>query len=532
MANEIEGRLEELSANCGETSWNTEAYRRLYNKKSNKGIEVYEIKPWEVSVGDVLKLRGKEVLKELEEESLIPAHWMEELHTYFEENLNTLVVTEDIYDNIVYNRSVIHSHLFNEEEDLYWYFSLPMLMFAEPKVVKETEEEKKEEDPIYSVKAPLKDPKIIQEMIKKVDKKRLKNLLSISASYGENLRHIVSNEVVDEYLYLWANAKYEFYLLFNKELSISKDVDLEVTEEEMRALKRDLANDFPKYGTYVENMPTQYFISNEVNRLYDSCFSYAQQFFTGKGMKLSKFYSQFLQDTKFDIELSKVLQNKKVLGSVFLSIDPYDYLTSSINQHGWKSCHRITEGEYATGSLSYMLDETTIVSFRAKKDKEFSYNFWGIKFKGNSKLHRQLVYFDKKTCSIIFGRQYPNDNEQLSKEVRGLLEERVSEYLGVNNTWKVFKNKHDGSFTDISRLHYSDVKNDFDFKFVRLSDSRKDVAEWEVGCDVPCLCGCGEKVERPGERALCKSCMDKIGGTSSSDFDDDDDDDYEEDYED
>lgn len=508
MLNEIEGRVEELSTCVGQESWSTETYKRLYNKESQNGIQVYEVKPWDISVGDVLKLRDKEALRELEEEELIPAHWFEELHTYFEENIHTITVTEEMYSDICLNRSVVYSHLFDEEEDLYWYFSLPMLTFAQPKKKEEKEEEKKEEPPIYSIEASLKDPKIIEEMIKKVDKKRLKNLLSISASLGEEARLFVSNEVVEEYLQRWAYAKYEFYLLFNRELSISKDIDLEVTIEEMKVLKRDLANEFPKYGTYVYNMPTQYFITNEMNDLYDSCFRFAQQFYSGKGMKLSKFFSQFLQDPQFDIELSKVMQNKRVLGTVFLSIDPYDYLTSSLNQHGWKSCHRITSGEYGTGSLSYMLDETTIVSYRAKKDKEFNYNYWGIKFKGNSKLHRQLVYFDKKSCSIIFGRQYPNDNEQLSKEIRFLLEERVSEYLGVENQWKVFKDKYDGTFTDVCKLHYSDVKNDFGFKFARLSNSRKDVADWQVGSELPCLCGCGNFVDRANERALCNSCLD------------------------
>lgn len=520
MLNEIEGKLEELSGNIGQESWGTSTYQRLYNKVSKDGVQVYEIKPWDISVGDTLKLRDKNVLEQLEKEDLVPAHWMEELHNFFEEKIGTIEVTQMMYDNICCNRSVIHSHPMGTD-DLTWYFSLPMFTFAKPKL-KNEEGEKKEEAPIYSIKAPLKDPKIIQEMIKKVDKKRLKNLLSISASYKEDLRYFVTNEVVDQYLDLWANAKYEYYLLFGKQLSISKDVDLEVTEAEMEVLKRDLSNDFPKYGVYIENMPTNYFITNEMNSLYDSYFSYAKQFFSGRGMKLSKFYSQFLQDPTFDIELSKVLQNKRVLGTVYLSIDPYDYLTSSINKHGWKSCHRITDGEYGTGSVSYMLDETTIVSYRAKKDADFDYNYWGIKFKGNSKLHRQLVYFDKNSCSIIFGRQYPNNNEQLSKEIRVLLEGRVSEYLGVEDKWKVFKNRYDGEFEDVSKLHYSDVRNDFEFRFARLSTSRKNVARWEVGKDVPCLCGCGETVYRSSERAICSDCVDTIGDTDDY-YDDDED---------
>ena len=523
MAKEIEGKLEDLKQGLfGEESWQTEFYQNLYNKTVN-GIEVYEVKPWDVEVGDVLKLRSREVLEALEEAEEIPAHWFEELHTFIEEKVHTITVDEDVYNEIFRNETVIKSVLCNEEDELYWHLSLPMLTYASEKVFKHKDEEEEVKPPIHSIRETRKDPQIIEEMIKKVDKKRLKTLLNISASLGEDMRYIVDNSMVDKYLDLWANAKYEFYLLFGRNLTMEQKIEFEITEKEMKMLKEDLCREFPKYGIYVSNMPSKYFITNEISSPYlNSEFNYGLSFFSGAGMKLSKFYSQFLQDPSFDIAVSKVMQNKKVEGTVFLSIDPYDYLTSSINQHGWKSCHRITNGEWGTGSVSYLLDDATIVSYRAKKEAVYDYNFWGFKFKGNSKLHRQLVYFDKDSCNIIFGRQYPNDNVEISKAIRYLLEDSVANYLGVENEWKVFNNKYDGEFTDVCELHYSDVHNDFDYKFAKLKDSRDGVADWKVGCEVPCLCGCGNVVDERGERAMCSDCKSEHGDDDDYDYDDED----------
>lgn len=519
MAKEIEGALEELEKGLfGEESWKTESYKKLYEKEVD-GIPVYDVKPWDVVVGDVLKLRSKEVLEQLEEKEEIPAHWFEELHTYIEEKVGTITVTEEIYKEIYRNERIIYSILFDEEEQLYWHISLPMLTYANEKVFNKEEKQKEELPPIYSIREKVKDPKIIAEMIKKVDKKRLKQLLNISASLGEEHRVIVDNKMVDKYLQIWANAKYEFYLLFGRQLELSQDIEFEITEDEIENLKKDVCKMFPKYAIYVSRMPSTYFVNNEITSNYiPSDFSeYAQPFFSGVGMKLSKFYSQFLQDPSFDIEISKIMQNKKVTGTVFLSIDPYDYLTSSINKHDWKSCHRITNGEWATGSLSYLLDDSTIVSYRAKRNLDYDYNYWGFKFKGNSKMHRQLVYFDKNSCNIIFGRQYPDVNKDVSTAIRYLLEDKVATFLGVENEWKVYNSKYDGEFTDICDMHYSDVHNEFSFKFARLKSSREGVADWKVGSNIPCLCGCGEYVDERGERAICSNCNEA--------------DEYDEDYE-
>lgn len=521
MSRELEGTNEELQSNLtGKESWETAHYQEYYNKVVN-GIESFKVKPWDIRVGEVLKLRSREELQALEEENAIFGHWVEELHDYIEANCPSITVDEEMYQCILNNEGVIKTILVEGTEDCYWFVSLQMLEYEVE--AKDKGEDKEEElPPVYSIRSKEKDPAIIEEMKKKVDKKRLKNLLSISASYGEDARYIVKKEMVEEYLDLWANAKYDFYLLFGRELTMSKEIEFEMTNKEMDILKKELMAQYPQYALYVEDIPSHWFIDNEMGSSFPSYCRYGKQFFSGRGMKLSKFFTNFLKDKEFDISLSKIMQDKKVTGTIFLSIDPYDFLTSSINQHDWKSCHRITDGEWGTGSVSYMLDDTTIISYRAKADAVYKYNFWGIKFEGNSKSFRELIYFDKDSCSIIFGRQYPNGNGEIGKIIREMLEDKVSSYLDVNNLWKVFSSKYDGEFEDIVDLHYSDVHNSFPFKFARLSNSRAGIAHWRVGSELPCLCGCGRKVDERGERAICSYCASDLDGV---------DDDYE-DYED
>ena len=526
MAHEIECNVEELKKGIhGEESWKTQYFQDFYTKQL-EGVEVYAVKPWDIQIGDKLVLRDRKELELLEKHEAIPAHWFVELHDYIEMKVKEIVVDEEIYGAIYRNESVILSLLFDTAEELYWHISLPMLQKVGGN--SDTKKEVKEEKPTYSI-IKEKNSTIIEEMIKKVDKKRLKVLLSVSASLGEGMRHVVSNDVVDQYLKLWAEAKYEFYLLMGRQLTMSQDIEVEVTTDEIKLQKKELMTKFPKYAIYIDDMPWNYFKTNEMTGDYlPSCCSYGSKFYTGKGMKLSKFFSQFLQDNEFDIEFSKILQDKKISSTIHISIDPYDYLTSSINQHGWKSCHRISDGEWGTGSLSYMLDQTTLVAFRAKTDTIFDYNIWGYKFKGNSKQFRQLIYFDKASCSILFGRQYPNGNKEVAKHIRYFLEDTVATYLDVANEWKVYNESYDGQYKDAVRMHYSDIENGFSFKFARLSNSKEGVANWLVGSKLPCLCGCGNMVEERGERAVCSTCIENLG--DADDYYPSDDDNSDEDW--
>lgn len=529
IVKEVEGKKSELKNTgelVGKASWKTEKYQQMYNEKVGE-TEVYSAKPWFVKEGDVLHLRPLEDILVLQgkadsegyyPDSKIPAGCDEEVYNYFLEFCKELTVDKDMLECIENNDPFIKEYEYTAEngEKGYFFLSLPLFMFGEDKVYEEEVEE--ETYKVYSIKQEDKKEEIINEMISKVDFKRVKNLLSICAS-TDSKRRIVSSDVTRQYLRMWAEAKYEFYLLFGRNLYVTKEIELAMSSKEMETLKAELINKYPQYGLYIGEVGTEEMLENKMKYLGDYAERYGKQFYK-KGMKLSKFFSDFLKDEGFNIALSQAMQSKSITGDIFISIDPYDYLTSSLNKHNWDSCHRITDGCYGMGSLSYMVDKSTLVAYRCNAKQSYKYNYFGIKFEGNSKLHRQLIYFDKNTCSAIFSRQYPNPSQELSKEIRTLLEEIVSGYFGLNeedSVWINHKDCYSGDFNDTVSYHYSDMKNfsslvdryDFHYNFIYLQGIDNSVCSWEIGDKLPCLMGCGGFIRNKGTSiGLCSECDD------------------------
>jgi len=344
-----------------------------------------------------------------------------------------------------------------------------------------------------------KDKNIIKKMISLVDIKRFSKLLAIAGS-SEDSKKMPKKEIVMDYLNRWANAKYEYFLLFGEKLHIEKNIEFDLDTMEMRSMIESLCYQFPKYALLLEKINTREFIDNSLS--YDYGLSkYAPKHYHS-GIKVSKFLSLLLEDEKFDLELSKVLQNRKVKGKMVISIDPYDYLTMSINSHNWRSCHNIADGEYPTGCFSYMCDEATLIAYR-DNNKSYNYDYFGFKFKGNSKSWRQCIYFDKDSCAMIFGRQYPNDSNDITKNVRELIEDVVSKYLYNENKWVIKSNEIDGIYEDESNFHYSDVENDYDYKFARFKNLEDpSQIKFEVGSNVKCV-HCGSFLDDSTEIVSC-----------------------------
>lgn len=310
------------------------------------------------------------------------------------------------------------------------YFPLSMFIIDDEGVVN-FEKEDKEKDVFYSIVQNKKSKEIMEEMISKVDKKAFKAMLNIGGSY--NRRCVVSDKVVDLYLQRWAKNKYEYYLMFDRNLCIKKDVEYYEARANIYNKVNDLKNKYNAYSIILNLFSEDDFYENicpESELLEDFCKDYKS------GMKLSKFLSKYIKNPQFDIDLSKVLQDKKTKSSLFISIDPCDFMTVSINKHNWKSCHNILDGMYGTAPFSLMLDESSLVAFASKGDM-LEYELKENRFNWNSKQARLMINIDKQTGAMSFNKPYPNMNEKMQEEIRNMMEEAMSRYLKIENEWKI-----------------------------------------------------------------------------------------------
>jgi hypothetical protein len=338
-----------------------------------------------------------------------------------------------------------------------------------------------------------------REMISMVDMKQFRSVMAVAATYDDKV--FPKTEIIKLYLEKWAEAKVDFFLLFGRKLSINKEIDMDIDSVDMGAMIDELTKKYKKYATVIHRFNSEEYIKNAARGYDEVLMKYAPKY--ERGMKVSKIISAYLEDPEFDIELSKVLQYRTIKGSIKISIEPYDYLTASYNRHGWRSCHSIAGGEYSTGNLDYMIDESTLVAFK-ENNKLYDYDESGFKWKGNSKSWRQFVFVDKDSCSMIFGKHYPSKSKDTETVVRNLIEETISNYLEIENSYYISSYMPDNAFKSNGTLAYVDLKYSNNFSYVRhkkLKDRDSHVIKICVG-EVPCL-HCGDPVRTSNETSTC-----------------------------
>lgn len=228
-----------------------------------------------------------------------------------------------------------------------------------------------------------------------------------------------------------------------------------------------------------------------------------------------------------ELEFSKLFESKHVKGNIAISIDPVDYLLMSVNKSGWDSCYKLTDyscdsrcfGAYASGTLSYLCDPSTMISYR-HSDHKYEYKIGSSKFEEYSKNWRQVIYIDTVTWGFACSRQYPFEDSTLAKNVRELLEETLSNYLDVSNTWK-FKEIYDSSKLRKliiqnqpslgNRLAYNDIFNNSHGFFVSNPAISK-IKDMKLYVDSDPVCPiCGElHLDKPN-RPVCSVCRIKEG---------------------
>ena len=110
-----------------------------------------------------------------------------------------------------------------------------------------------------------------------------------------------------------------------------------------------------------------------------------------------------------------------------ISLNPLDYLTMSFGV-SWESCHNIRAGGWKGGCLSYMLDNTSIITFVVN----------GIEGPIHKipKVYRQMFHYDEDM--FVQSRLYPQGNDgavNLYDKFRGFVTEEFSNMLNVSDEW-------------------------------------------------------------------------------------------------
>lgn len=145
----------------------------------------------------------------------------------------------------------------------------------------------------------------------------------------------------------------------------------------------------------------------------------------------------------------------------YISLNPLDYLTMSFGK-SWASCHTIDKrnergmansysGMYCGGTLSYMLDGTSIITYIHDHETEDH---------EKGKLYRNMFHFGGGT--LVQGRIYPQGNDgatDLYRTFRRFMQIELTQMLGLNaDDWL----KKDGCCSDNIRsygVHYRDYDN-------------------------------------------------------------------------
>lgn len=291
-----------------------------------------------------------------------------------------------------------------------------------------------------------------KEMLKKVDIKKCKKVYAMSMMMkGSSLKGF--EKILDE----WAEAKLPLYVLFGENLKISKEITIskeECTEdavfgETIQNIRREMREKIKeKVSDYLADFLDGIIMWSSFARDYPlfstKCISSSllketlREQHGNRQIKFTKFIHETFNSEKLDTVISEIMQENstEVKGHMYLSIDPFDYLTMSLNTSGWSSCHSmhnislsytgVEVGCYSAGIFSYMCDNVSLVGYRTN-GQETDYKFNGSSFKAESKNWREMIFIHPTYNWFIASRQYPFNSETLSTELRKIVEDLIED---------------------------------------------------------------------------------------------------------
>lgn len=197
-----------------------------------------------------------------------------------------------------------------------------------------------------------------------------------------------------------------------------------------------------------------------------------------------------------------------------ISVHPVDYFTMSFG-NSWSSCHTIDKknircmdnsyhGMYSGGTMSYMLDETSVVFYTV--DGKYD----GNELELEPKINRNMFHIGED--KIVQGRVYPQKNDSknsIYEQFRNIMQKVIADCMGKPNMWKL--KRRTCACADVIEskgVHYRDYENfeDCNVSYLKLDDDIYNENTITVGHEQICPC-CG-KVHTREACIECDDCYD------------------------
>lgn len=383
-------------------------------------------------------------------------------------------------------------------------------------------------------------------MIMKLPENELVMIDNYRSAYGEGGYYAHAAKLpVENALAEWDVSKQNLYHLLGNQFIIKKEVTFSESEEILRdklesneaigAFRRNF-NECVAHGGHPELIGHRYDLMNLVswqslvtNKYNDITFEIKiptekNPYKIVSGCKSVKALGHLAKAYNiegyegFRLAHSMVFNQKKLKGSLCLSIHPLDFMTMSDNNSDWTSCMSwINEGEYHLGTIEMMNSPCVVIAYlESSVPMKLENSSW------SNKKWRSLYVVDEHIITEI--KNYPYQSDALSSEVLEWLRELVKTNWG----WTQFDKpitlhngkqakKDDFKMTFRFKTYY--MYNDFGCKDYHLCLIGKDDDKQHIirYSGLPTCIWCGGEIttncDRPTDCVLCENCCDDIGGT-------------------
>lgn len=260
----------------------------------------------------------------------------------------------------------------------------------------------------------------------------------------------------------------------------------------------DISKDFYNYQECIYNtlISTEQILTDEEVVNLNKCIP---QLKVNRGMKRSRvvnkiaIISEISKNSEYNSRFAQyadAINPLKITRHTVISVNPIDYLTMSFG-NSWASCHTIDkenrrgmpqsyEGCYSSGTISYMLDQPSIVYYT------IDHHYDGNYFELEPKINRCMFHYHDG--ALVQGRVYPqcNDGENgIYKTIREIAQKTMADLLDVANLWYCRKGTSACcEYIHSNGTHYHDYEHfsNCNISFIKNGDGyRTDAERMTVG---------------------------------------------------